>query len=422
MKILFTNKKQRAYVKSVPTFNILNALKSKIDVEDLHILTDDGNPTNEFNIDPLKYNYKFFEDYKTDNILEILEKEKPDVLVSTNDYEYLGRAFVLAAKQMKIPTVLLFQGIFADIYMTRSDHLLIRDRYVILKKRGRFILKKFWQLLKNYRFLNYNPFIIFKLIIDDLITPFLYSEPAGKYGCELILVRNQTDKEVFQKRGIKSKIVITGDPGLDSIYRDISKFPIKHELNKSRIKVVLLTTAMVEHGLWTEKMWEETMTKVVSSICSQYSKEIDFEIKIHPTSERIQDYKRLLKKLGYPVPIYQTEDLMEVVSHGDIILTMEGGSWANWVAVLLKKPLIIVNVVNDPETKKFAYIKENIAYELRDMNDLGKIIQKIKSEKFDERKVNNFILKQHYKFDGKSGERSADAILEMVKNYKILNK
>ena len=31
MKILFINKNQRAYVKSIPTFNILNALKSKID-------------------------------------------------------------------------------------------------------------------------------------------------------------------------------------------------------------------------------------------------------------------------------------------------------------------------------------------------------------------------------------------------------
>lgn len=420
MKILFTNKKQRAYVKSIPTFNILNALKSKIDVEDLHILTDDGSQTNEFNIDPLKYNYKFFEDYKTDNILEILKKEKPDVLVSSNDFDYLGRSFIIGAKFLKIPTVLLLQGIFVDIYSTKSNHLLIRDRYVILKNRGKFILKKFLLLLKTYRKIGSGIETLCRVIIDDITTPFLYSEPAGKYGCDLILVRTDLDKNALKKRGIKSKIVVTGDPGMDSIFDDVSQKMIKNQSSRKRMKVVLITTAMVEHGLWTKKMWEETITQIVKEFCTKFST-IKFVLKIHPTSERIQDYKSLLKKIGFSVPIFQTENLVDVLSDADIVLSLEGGSWANWVPFFLKKPLIIINLVKDVNSKKFPYIKERVALELTEIEELGNLIQKAKNQ-HDNKKMDDFISKYLYKFDGRSSERSATFILDLVKNYNLAKK
>ncbi len=421
MKILFTSKKQRAYVKSIPSFNIISALKKiNDDVTDIHILADDGSKDNEYKIKPLEYNYKFFEEYNTDNISRILELEKPDVLISSNDYDYFGRAFIISAKKKNIPTVLLLQGIFVDIYLTKSKKPLVKNRYIILRKRGKFIFKKFRLLLKTYKKLGYSTSKILKLIIDDIITPFFYSEPSGKYGCDLILVTNENDKKALQERGIKSEILITGDPEVDSTFRKIQTYKSKKSTS-NKLKIILLTTAMIEHGLWTKKMWEDTMTQVIKGICVDFKEKMELALKIHPTSELIQDYEELFEKIGLKVPIFQTKDLFEVICEADIILTLEGGTWANWSAILVGKPLIIVNTLKDTEVSKFPYLKEKIAYELNDIKELPTIIEEIQKN-YNSEKNKEFIEKQHYKFDGKSSERSAIAIIDLIKKKRIEHK
>lgn len=413
MKILFTSKKQRAYVRSIPSFNIIESLK-KIDddVTDLHILADDGSKDNEYKTKPLDYNYKFFEEYGTDDINRILELEKPDVLISSNDYDYFGRAFIISAKKKNIPTVLLLQGIFVDIYLTKSKKPLVKDRYIILRNRGKFIVKKFGLLLKTYKKLGYNIFKISKLIIDDLITPFFYNEPSGRYGCDLILVRNENDKKTIQDRGIKSEILVTGDPEVDSTFKKIKTYERKKSTG-NKLKIIFLTTSMIGHGLWTKKMWEDTMTHVIRGICVDFKEEMELALKIHPTSELIQDYEELFEKIGLKVPIFQTEDLFEVVSESDIVLTLEGGTWANWSAIFSGKPLIVVNTLRDNEVSKFPYLKEKIAYELNDIKELPTIIEEMQKNSNSE-KNKEFIEKQHYKFDGKSSERSAIAIIDLI--------
>ena len=413
LKILIINRKEQIFSRNATIVNILESLKSKAKVSELWILADSGRDISGYKSKPLEFNYKFFEDYKTDDVIEILEKEKPDVIFTLNDYEFVVRSFVLAAKFKKIPTILSLQSGFGEVYFERA--ISINSRFSILKQRGGFILKKYRLLLKTYRKTGYGFFKIIKIVIEDIIKPFLYSELAGRYGCDLILVVNQYMKDLLRKKGVRSKIVVTGDPVMDTIYNNISKYK-KQNNSSSRMKVVLMTTATVEHGIWTRQMWEETIKQTITTICKEFSNEIELVLKIHPRSERIEDYTELLQEIGFQIPILQTENLMDVVNNADIVISY-AESWGLWEVLFLEKPIIIVNLFNYP-VEKMPFVKEGVAYELKNMHEFRDLISKIKNEKQNKEKIDMMISKYIFKFDNKSSERSSLAILEILKDFK----
>ena len=64
------------------------------------------------------------------------------------------------------------------------------------------------------------------------------------------------------------------------------------------------------------------------------------------------------------------------------------------------------------------FVKEGVAYELKNMHEFRDLIAKIKNEKNTKEKINMMISKYIFKFDNKSSERSALAILELLKDFK----
>lgn len=416
LKILITNRKERAYVKNQAIFNILDSMKEKVDVKDIWILMDSGKNLSNYGT-PLKYNYKFFEEYKTENVVEILKKERPDFLFCLNDYDFFGRSFIIAAKHLGIPTVLSLQGGFLEVAMDKKEFSIVRGRFSILKQRGSFIFKKYRLLLKTYKQVGYNLAKILKKMVWDFVDPFLDREPAGKYGCDIILVINKKTENILKKRGIKSKIVVTGDPASDTLFERISDGKIRQEnSSESLTKVVLVTTGVVEHGDWTKKMWQETIEQIVFQLCKDSESKMDFLIKIHPVTEVKENYLNLLKKIGYDVPVLQTENLTDVLSNCDVVISYGMGSWGIMEAVLIEKPVIIVNLFRRPKEKS-PYIQDGVAFEVNNIGDLKKIIPTVKSKKINRDVIDNFISKNLFKFDGKASERTRDAILDLVKHH-----
>jgi hypothetical protein len=411
LKIVVLNRKERAFVKNESLTNLLESLKKKIDIDDLWILMDSGKGKLEYQNQPQIFNYKFFEEYKTNNILKIIDLEKPDIILMPNDFEYMERAFLYAAKLRKIPIVLsLQQGVVETVLV--KDNSLIRNRFSIISSRGIFIIKKYIIFLKTLQKVGIKIPEVFKIIIDDLITPFQASEPAGKYGCDLILVANEKMKRGVERRNKKSQIVITGDPSMDSLYKEIIELK-NRKRQSSKTKIVLMTTGMLEHGLWTYKMWKETIIQTIKTVNDQFGNEIEFLIKIHPATERISEYEELINELGIKVPIIQSEKLSKVLSDSDIVITY-GDSWGTLEAIILDKPVIVVNLFNYP-IEKMPFLKEGIIFELKDMGKLKSLILEIQNEKRNQKKVDDFIRKIIFKMDGKSGERSADAIFDLIK-------
>ena len=411
LKILILNRRERAFVKNEGLNNIIDSLKSKTEVEDLWILTDPGKDLASYRTKPLQYNYKFLENYDPIDVLGILDIEKPNVILLPNDYEYVERAFVYAAKLKSIPTVLSLQLGFSDTRRSR-DMSLIRNRISILGERGKFILKKYWFLLKTLRKIGYGVGKIFPIIIDDLISPFLDAEPAGKYGCDLILVGSEDMQRWLENRKVKSKIVITGDPLMDSVYKKSVEYKNEQKRATSKMKIVLMTTGMLEHGFWTKKIWETTVTKIITEINTKFKDDVDFLIKIHPATERIEDYERILEKVKVNIPIFQTEKLLDVINDADIIITY-GESWGTWEGIFLEKPIIIVNLFDYP-IEKMPFVKAGLAKELKNIDELHNLVLKLKNKKPDKEKMENFVRKYLYKLDGKASERSALAIMDVV--------
>ena len=76
--------------------------------------------------------------------------------------------------------------------------------------------------------------------------------------------------------------------------------------------------------------------------------------------------------------------------------------------------MIVVNLFNYP-LEKMPFLKEGIAFELKDMGKLKSLIIKIENEKRNQKKIDDFIRKAIFKMDGKAGERSANAIFDLIK-------
>ena len=417
LKVLVLNKKERLYVSNKAIERILDVLKTKVEVDDLWLLTESGqgNLSDYANAKPREINYRFFEDYKTNNVLEILDKEKPDVLLCSNDYEFWSRSFVLGAKFRHIPTILLMQ--FGFEYAWERNDSIVRGRLLHLKGRWRFLFGKFLLLLRTYRKTGLSLYTILKNTIDDVFVTFSQFEPSGIYGCDLILVHNDRLLESLKKKNIKSKIIVTGDPQMDYTFHKITKLP--KLTNNSKMKVVFLTTSMVEHGLWTQKMWEDTIVLTISEFQKKFNNQIDLVLKIHPSSEKKDDYVALLNKFGLDVPILQLEDLTDVLKDADLVISY-GDTWALWEAFLLNKPILIINLFNY-STDMIPFVNGKIAYELRNIEDLAKTLSYIQNNKISIDQKENFINKYLYKFDGQAGERSATAILKLVNEFNESN-
>ena len=418
LKILVLNKKERLYSSNKSIDRILQVLKEKNQSKDFWILTESGQgDLSGYSSKPVLENYKFFEDYKTDNILQILDSEKPDVLLCSNDYDFWSRSFILAAKYKKIPTVLLMQ--FGFEYAWERNDSIIRGRLSHFFKRGGFLLRKYSLLLKTYRKIGIGIFSILKNIFQDFFVTFSQFEPSGRYGCDLILVHNEQLQKTIQKNKSNSKIIITGDPQMDNVVNQISELKkISSKKHDTKLNGVFLTTSMVEHGLWTQKMWEDTVIQTVSIVQQKLTDKVDLVLKIHPSSEKKEDYEKLLKKFKIKIPIFQTENLLDVINNADFIISY-GDTWALWEVLLLNKPIILVNLFNYPKDM-MPFVKEGIAYEITEINQLINMITKIHSLKLDESKINLFIQKYLYKLDSKAGLRSAEAIMQLVENYNKL--
>ncbi len=417
LKVLLIDRKERAYTKSVTNFNIINALKKKANVNDLWILVESGKKL-DYKNEPLSFNYKFYEDYKTDDLRKILRIEKPNIILISNDYDYFIRSFVPVAKLMEIPIVLLLQMPFFDYYLDKIDRSIIRGQFSILLDRGGYVFRKFLFMLKTYKRLGYSfPYII-KIAAKEIIRPFRYYLGVGQAGCDLILVAGESWQDNLRKKNVKSKIIVTGHAQMDDIYHKILK--LGEWSNKKRIKLVLLTTGMVEHGLWTKKEWEKTILSILGQYQKELSNEMDMVIKIHPATERKSVYVKLLKENGYDnIPIYQTEDLLTILNDSDVVITY-GYSGGAFEAIFLRKPIIVVNLFDYP-INKMPFVKEGLAMEVKDINELKSQIHNAVNQGIDENKLSEFISKYIFKFDGKSSERVADAILDLATKTKKRN-
>ena len=367
---------------------------------------------------------------------DLLKKLNPDLVLVPNRKEPIQYSASLAAKTIGIPQM-GFSGAKIDnrLFGEKFENLKIESKSSGFKKllqnklpaeseeqtqflrRGRFFLYKYRFFIKTQLAVKRNIFKIFFLLLRDFVNFGLNRTLPFNPLPDHYLLHDKLEVGRYQIHGIPmEKISVVGNPLLDDIFHKISTVKTRTETN-DKIKILVFTDSLYEHGIWSYKERESFLKNLFGKL--QEDKTILFDLKIHPTTESETYYQELFKKLGLSAKIFQSEDLFDLINNYDIIVTY-GASTTHTELSLCGKKTILIQIKHLPtfvlvdEAIAAGYIKQN--------NSLMDLIPLIHD--FHEQKINltNGFIEQRdkyfYKFDGKSGKRAADSIIQFFETMK----
>ena len=197
----------------------------------------------------------------------------------------------------------------------------------------------------------------------------------------------------------------------DSAISSINKLEKKYTKNK-KIKILLLTHAMYEHGIWTKSQRDGLVKKIITEL-SKHKEEFLTTVKIHPSSELISDYESIIYPIDKSIQIFQKGDILKYIINSDIIITYSGSSSLVY-AFMCKKPIIVCNFY---DLQNDIFIDRNVVAECKNENEIIKTIQKLKnSNSINEESIKKFTDEFFYKLDGKASERISHEIMNIVNN------
>ena len=368
--------------------------------------------------------------------VDLLKKLNPDLVFVSKSNELIHYSASLASKALGIPIV-AYSGAKLDnrFFGEKFKGLKLESNSSGLKKffqdkvpgdteeknqfsnRGRFFLYKYKFFIKTQLAVKKNIFRIFILLLRDFISyglnrPLSLSKLPDHY-----LLWDELEINRYRYYGIPmEKISTVGNPLLDEVFNKITTVKPRIKTN-DKIKILILTDSLYEHGVWSYKERESFLKKLFEKL--QEDKTVLFDLKIHPTTENKTYYQMLSKKLGLTAKIFQSEDIYDLINNYDIIVTY-GTSTAHTELSLCGKKTILIPTKHLPT---FVMVDEAIAAgHVKRCNSFTDLIPLIHN--FHKQEINlakEFVeqrTKYFYKFDGKSGERAADAIIQFFETNK----
>ena len=360
--------------------------------------------------------FKRLVDYRTLDITKILKEELPDIMILGSDQEFLSQAFLFAAKKLSIPVLLLRLGISTNVL--NVPQMAFNSTAYRLSHNSINILKKYSFKLRTMISSGYNPFEVLKEIITDVWMAFSSYDAAGKFGCQAIAVAGTWEKTVLIERGVSpNKIFITGNPEFFVSSPNEISCPIANVRQNLGIKpeekiILLLTSAQVEHGLWSPEMRTTFVNSIIKTLSPLLNGSFRLLIKIHPV-ESLEEYNKILYSEDKRVVLRKDLRLIDCINISDVVIA--GYSTTVLQAGALRKPVIVLNLFGDPEILPFVelglaigvYNIENLKVAVEKMVfDLPKRAVLLKN-------VDLFFYENRQNFDGKAAHRIAHLILEL---------
>lgn len=411
--------------------NISDKLKEKCNLHIIWVVFQSGR-INEIKTDILQIiDFKNYE-----NAIQILDEMKPDLILIDGELSCASITFAMAGRYRKIPLVSMyfveeFVGFKKRWFAIKSRlRLAISSRVfadVSNESKPRkfkmlsFILKEYHFLIKTLSKMDYT---IFQLV------KFMYTYPRIQlFANSEIPVHELTSGDLnlcsiphWTKRletiGLqKSSIALIGNPYFDGLYLQIQESKRTSPSKIDKVRVLFCTSPMHEHGIWTKKEEDEMIIKVIKEVLNHT--ELEIVIKIHPSSSSIDEYNKLLQNTNTKIKIYQKENLIELLSQHDVMITYGSGSQL-LDAILFKKPTVFLDLLNKNE-KLNLFFDEDVTIQCNSLNELTSKIKYSISKEVNESAYQSYIEKHLGKFDGKSSDRARDAILELL-NSKNLSK
>lgn len=391
--------------------SVADVLRRSRNIEEIWMVMEGGSSSKTYVHDNEVYNVFSFSDFN-----EVIELLKPDLVMGFGgNYEYLERSMIKAAQSRGVPCVTIL-GSFIEPWVVSNKNAqgIVSGRLHALRDHGKNIIRRYFFMLKTLFHAGYGFKYIFYTIIRDAYLPFTSYSPIYKFGgADLNIISTPTWANRIIKNGVdRNKIVVTGDCSMDCIHKKLENTSIGTYNKKENLEILFITSPMVEHGYWKPNMRKEVVHTVVSGILGQLGDKVNLRLKIHPKTERLDVYKELLSSISPSIEIIQTGDLLDLISDSDIIVSF-GTSSALFQALLLNKPIFIMNIFNE-DINKNIYLKENVAIECKTIESLVRNIDSMKIGELTRKNLGAFIEKTYYKFDGKCSERAAEAIISLL--------
>ena len=157
-----------------------------------------------------------------------------------------------------------------------------------------------------------------------------------KFAVDLHFVETKKLVDTLIKNGFESSSLLpTGIPMYDNVFEILEKIKVKPKTDEKK-QVLLLTHAMYEHGFWTREQRDSLIQGIVTEI-SKRKNEMSLTVKIHPSSELLTDYQKLIHPIDESVAIHKDGDVAEFIKNSDVVIAYSGSSSLVY-AIMCKKP------------------------------------------------------------------------------------
>ena len=359
-----------------------------------------------------------------DNAIELLQKQKPDIIFASATRSFVDYALSTASKSMGIPTSSMF---WSDWYYTptssKTQHAaLSMSRFFQSStptdtnqsqkqpmRRGRFFMSKYLFLARTQKAAKMNLFQIisnfFMLLKHNLFDVATDSRFANTIH---FLEDEKLQKSLIEAGFEKSTLIVTGNPIFDNaLQKSLEQKSPLEKSNKKRIH--LAPSTLYEHGFWNKEQRDFAIKEIVNQI-HQRNNEMSLTVKIHPSTSILSEYVSIINSIDSSIPVYQKGDIQEYLENMDLVITFQS-STAEVYAIIARKPIIICNFF---QSQRDTLVEKGLAIECTDPSNLVKLIEQIPHNSEYDKKCDDFIKEFLYKADGRASERICDEILKLL--------
>lgn len=342
------------------------------------------------------------------NGLDVLKKEKPDIVFAGADYNLIAYSLCKSAQFLKILTVGSFS---TNFFMLESLPFRLNFNLFFYNSRLKFFLYKFYFTIKTQLSIKMNVFQIIQenllLLKYNLKNQILTMEP--KFSADLHWLASESLIKPLLNAGFKrNSLVVTGDPTYDKIFSRLNKLEPKKQDKK--IDILFAPSTYYEHGLCSEFEQDAAINEIISTIL-QNKEEWNLIIKIHPASTDLKKYKKLIDKIDIKIPIYQNEDIVDLIIKSDIVIVFPETSVIPQ-ALIAQKLIIVYNFLD----RKDMFVTKGCALECKNNEMLFNMIKSKDKNSISKEKIVEEIEKLYYKVDGLASQRVAENIIKRITN------
>jgi len=329
--------------------------------------------------------FKKIESYKKKDPTYILKKENVGVVVIGNDIDVIPQWFIHCAKNLKIPTVLIQDGL---LFKLKTKHDFRRSvSQIKLSKSKLLLLESKLLLTGNYKKITY-----------------------GESKCEQIHVWGKPFQKYLEKKGINKKQI------LNIGYLKNKKFNVNKE-KTDECEIILYTpTELVKPGIISFEEMKKNTDILFSTIIS--FNDIKLIIKPHPIEKTII-YDEFAKKYPDKITVSKS-DFFTTLKECSLLIT--NLSTTAIEALAMNKPVIVflpkLKEIVDSDQCHRDLIAKNVILYADNRKSLEKQIKKIIDKKIslNDKDLANVLNDYLGSRDNEPLRKSSQAIISLLRN------